>query len=122
MADIFGPVTTFVPGHKRRTRNKSVIEAKVYVFIFVCPTTKSINLQVIENKAVDPDGVVDGLCRLGCEVGILYHFCIDQDSALMKVMKEAQVSMRDLQYSQHEINLETCPVSGHSAHGLVERH
>ncbi len=68
--------------------------------VFVCPTTKSVNLQVIETKAVY--GVVDGLCSLGCEVGIPYHFCIDPDSALMKeVMRGAQVSTRDLQYLLH---------------------
>ena len=78
MADIYGPFDVYVPGHEQSTRNKRVLEAKVYVLTFVCPTTRSVNLQVIETKSAE--GMVDGLTRLTCEVGMPYHLLIDQDS------------------------------------------
>ena len=42
-----------------KTRTKAAVEVKCYVLVFVCPTTKLINLQVIESKSAD--GVVDGV-------------------------------------------------------------
>ena len=122
MADLYGPIQTFVPGHERVTRSRGVITAHVYIMVFVCPTTKLLNLQVIESKSVD--GIADGLTRLGCEVGFPTHFLVDQDAAIMKVMKEAEVDIKDLQHiikTENGINFTTCPVTGHYMHGLVER-
>ena len=99
-----------------------MLAAKVYIFVSVCPVTKLLNLQVIESKSVD--GIIDGLTRLGCEVGFPTFFLVDQDSAMLKVLKEAQVNLLDLQYqvkTQYGINFKTCPVSGHNMHGMVER-
>ena len=51
-------------------------------------------------------------------------FMIDQDSAILKGLREVQVY---LQYLQHQIYTEngiiftTCPVGGHNVHGHVER-
>ena len=42
----------------------------------------------------------------------------------MKALKGLMVTTRDLQYylfNQMGVRLDTCPVSGHSAHGQVER-
>ena len=59
MCDIYGPCQVYVPGHSMKTRTKAAVEVKCYVLVFVCPTTKLINLQVIESKSAD--GVVDGV-------------------------------------------------------------
>ena len=53
MGDLFGPVDVYVPGFERNTRNRKVLEAKVYIATFVCPTTKVVNAQVIETKSVE---------------------------------------------------------------------
>ena len=68
MCDIFGPCQIYVPGHSMVSRTKKAITVQCYVLVFVCPTTKAINLQVIESKAAD--GIVDGVTRLSCEVGV----------------------------------------------------
>merc|ERR1711891_100209 len=50
MIDIFGPCYIYVPGHSMKTRHREIIDVKCYVLVFVCPTTKLTNLQVIEAK------------------------------------------------------------------------
>ena len=122
MADIFGPCQVFVPGHAMKTRNRSVVEAKCYVLVFCCPVTKLINLQVIEAKSAD--GVIDGVNRLGCEVGFPSFLLIDQDSGIMKALKEADVELQNIELvmqKERSVKFRTCPVSGHNFHGLVER-
>ena len=116
------PYSVFVPGHERETRNTKVLNAKLYIMSFACPVSKLINLQVIESKSAD--GVLEGLTRLGCEHGFPKYLLIDQESLFMKVVKEAEVYMKDLRlrgYKEHGIRCEVAPVSGHNFTGLVER-
>ena len=122
MVDIFGPCNIFVPGHSMATRGRQPIDVKCYVLVFVCPTTKLVNMQVIESKSAD--GIGDGINRLGCEIGIPSFVLTDQDSGIMKVLKEANVELKDLQLLLHKekgIRFKTCPVTGHNFHGAVER-
>ena len=122
MADIMGPVHIYVPGHTMKTRNKQVMEVKCYVLMLVCATTKNVNLQVIEGKGAY--AVIEGINRLGCEVGFPSYFLVDQDSGILKALKEAKVNLKDLQqvvYKERGIKFKTCPVSGHNYHGAVER-
>ena len=93
-----------------------------YVLVFICPTTKAINLQVIETKAAD--GIVDGVTRLSCEVGVPNYILVDQESSILKVLKEAEINLKDVQlvlYKERGIKFRTCPVQGHNYHGTVER-
>ena len=49
---------------------------------------------------------------------------IDQDSAILKGLRDAQVDLRNLQhqiYTENGIIFTTCPVGGHNVHGHVER-
>ena len=48
--DLFGPITVVVPGFERETRNRKVLEAKCWVMTAVCPTTRLVNLQVLESS------------------------------------------------------------------------
>ena len=50
-----------------------------------------MNLQVIETKSAD--GVIEGVNRLGCEVGFPSYILTDQDSGIMKALAEAEVSL-----------------------------
>ena len=120
--DIFGPIGVYVPGFERKTRNRQVLEAKCWVLVFACPVTRLLNLQVIEKS--DSSGVVDGLTRLSCEVGIPKILLMDQDTALIKAMSEVEVNFKNLELKLHEewgVEFFTCPVSGHNQHGQVER-
>ena len=122
MVDIFGPCKVYVPGHAMKTRHRNVVEAKCYVLVFACPVTKAVNLQVIEDKSAD--GVLDGVNRLGCEVGFPSFLFVDQDSGILKALREAKVELMDLQLllqKVRDVKFKTCPVSGHNFHGLVER-
>ena len=122
MVDLLGPIHVYVPGFERNTGNRKVLEAKVYIMAFVCPTTKNINLQVIETKSTE--GILDGITRLGCEHGVPKYFLVDQESSIVKALNEMEVDMRDLQLKLHKesgIEFKVCPVGGHNFHGLVER-
>ena len=120
--DLFGPITVFVPGFERSTRNRQVLEAKCWVMTAVCPTTRLVNLQVLESTKAA--GWIDGFTRLSCEVGIPTHVFVDQDSAGMSAFELAEVEFRDLQLRLHRekgISISVCGVAGHDRHGHVER-
>ena len=120
--DIFGPVHVYVPGHEMLLRNKKVIESKIYVLVFACVTTRCVNLQVVETKS--SDGVIDGIQRLSCEVGVPKYILTDQDSGIMKALSECEIRLKDLQhvlFKEKGISFRVAPVSGHNYHGQVER-
>ena len=121
MCDLYGPCHIFVPGHAHKTRHRNVVEAKCYVLVTVCPVTKMVNLQVIESKSAD--GILDGITRLACEVGVPTMMLVDQDSGVMKALREAECDIKNLDMKVHKekgMRFKTCPVSGHNYHGLVE--
>ena len=120
--DLFGPCHVYVPGHAMKTRHKNVVEVKCYVLCFVDLVTKCVNLQVIENKAAD--GIIDGINRMCCEVGVPKIIFTDQDTGIMKALGEVDVTYKDLQqviYKEKGILFKTCPVQGHNFHGLAEK-
>ena len=122
MCDLYGPCQIYVPGFSMQTRNRKVLEMKCYVFVAVCPVTKLVNLQVIETKSAD--GIIDGVTRLSCEIGVPFMMLVDQDSGILKALKEVEVDLKDLDqllYKEKGIRFKTCPVSGHNYHGLCER-
>ena len=80
-----------------------------------------MNLQVIETKSAE--GIIDGITRLSCEIGVPSLMLVDQDSGIMKALREAEVDVRNMDLLLHRekgIRFKTCPVSGHNYHGLVE--
>ena len=120
--DLLGPVKVYVPGFNKNTRNRNVLEAKCWGLVFVCPVTRLTNIQVIEKS--DSAGIIDGLTRLSCEIGVPKVVLIDEDSALVKAMREVEVDIVDTQMKVHTefgIEFSICPVAGHHYHGQVER-
>ena len=110
-ADFFGPVTVYAPGSSRDLRGRPAKACKVWCLVFACPVTRLINCQVVELS--DYSGFLDGITRLAAEVGFPKYLMIDQDGAAMKGLREAKVSLRNLQhkiYSEHGIVFTTCPV------------
>ena len=120
-ADLFGPISVFVPGFEKNTRNRKVLEAKCWVLTVVCPTTRLVNLQVLESSK--SAGWIDGFTRLCCEVGVPSHVFLDQDSAGMSAFRNADLEFRDLKLRLHKekgISISVCGVGGHDRHGHVE--
>ena len=121
MLDLFGPVSSYVPGYERQTRARNSLKSKLYIMTAVCVTTKLVNLQVLEEKSAA--GIVDGFTRLSCEVGIPSKVHVDQDSGALAAFESAEIDFIDLQHklwTQFGISFSTCPVGGHDQHGLVE--
>ena len=120
--DLFGPYQTFVPGFERQTRNRKMLECQVWVLAIVCPTSRLVNLQVVEKT--DAGGIICGITRLACEVGMPKYILCDQDSGIMSALSNADLTLRDLElklYHENEIVFITCPVGGHEQNGQVER-
>ena len=120
--DLFGPLYCYVPGHERNTRRTNPSQVKTWVLTTVCQVTKLVNAQVIEKS--DASGILDGMTRLGCEVGVPSILLADQGSNLVKALTEVEVPLVNLKlemYKEKGIKFEVCSVGGHNEHGLVER-
>jgi hypothetical protein len=120
-ADLFGPVLTYVPGREQSTRNNPALAANCWVMVFTCLLSKAINLQVVEGHSAPL--LAQGLSRMSCEVGTPARLLIDQDSAFMKVLQEAEVTLLDIETHMRvrtTMDFQLCPVSGHNFHGQVE--
>ena len=84
--------------------------------------SKLINLQVIESKSAE--GVLDGLTRLGCEMGFPSFLLLDQEKSFMKAVRDAEIDLTDLSlrsYKEKGIQCKVSPVAGHNFTGLIER-
>ena len=71
----------------------------------------------------DHSGILDGITRLAADVGFPKYLMIDQDSAVLKGLRDAQIILRNLQhqiYTENGIIFITCPVGGHNVLGHVE--
>ena len=66
--DLFGPYKIFVPGHEEQTGNKQMLECQVWILAVVCPTTRLVNLQVVEKD--DAGRIICGITRLACKTGL----------------------------------------------------
>ena len=67
--DLFDPYQLYVPGkeHVTRSNPRSQKGLQGHVMAFTCPTTRLINLQVLEGgKSSD---IISGVARLACELG-----------------------------------------------------
>ena len=55
----------------------------------VCPTSRLANLQVIEKS--DAGGIVCGVTRISCEVGLPKYFLVDQHDATICALDSAEL-------------------------------
>ena len=120
--DLFGPVTLYVPGRERETRNNPVMTYKSWVLVHMCPVTKLTNIQVCEVS--NASGILDSLTRMFCESGVPKVLLCDDDSAVVKALREVELDIRDLEHkltTEHGTSFKIVPVSGHNMNGLVER-
>ena len=69
-----------------------MLECQVWVLAVVCPTTRLVNLQVVEKT--DAGGIICGITRLACEGGMPKHILIDQDSAIIAALTNAELDIK----------------------------
>lgn len=62
----------------------------------VCPTTRLINMQVLERCLAD--GIISRVTRLSCEMDIPKKLFIDQDSASICGLDNVEFDLRGLQH------------------------
>ena len=120
--DLFGPVTLYVPGRERQTRNNPCMTYKAWVLVLICPVTKLSNIQVCESS--DASGILDALTRMFCEAGVPKVLLCDEDSAVVKALREVEMDIRNLEHqliTEYSASFKIVPVSGHNMNGLVER-
>ena len=122
LADAWGPLRAYVPNYQRNTRAGDKTY-DIYMLIFGCAATSTINCQVMEGGK-SASHVLDALNRFFAECCVPKVFFIDKDSALIKALTEAQIEVlsNDGVISRERgITFQTCPAQGHSAHGRIER-
>ena len=78
-ANLYRPITTYVPGREQHTRASGALTSKCWATVFVCNISKAVKIQVVEGR--DAPQLADGLTRLCCEVGAPGRLLIDRDSA-----------------------------------------
>ena len=123
IVDLWGPLTSYVPGYEKLgvTRSTADKSYSIYVMVFVCVATGTVNTQVIEGK--DTGFCLDGFNRFFCETTVPKIVYTDEEGGLVKALKEAEVEIIDLEgnLTKRGIQFETCTPQGHSAHGKVEK-
>ena len=121
--DLLGPVKVYAPGREKNTRSGlAALDAKNWIMVIVCPTTRLINMQVLER--VLADAIISGITRLSCEIGVPKKLFVDQAKAIECGLENVEFDLRGLQHileRQHGIDFEVCPVAGRNQHGHVER-
>ena len=121
IVDLWGDVRVFVPGYEKVTRG-AVKEYKIWIMIFACAATGTVNLQVIEKK--DTDSILTGFNRFFVDCCVPKVVYPDKEGSLMAALNEGEISIMDLQgqlSTERGIYFETCSAQGHNAHGRVER-
>ena len=122
MVDLWGPLRSFVPGYEKVTRSTSDKPHEIYMMVFACCATGTINVQVIEGK--DTGFCLDGMNRFFCEITVPKFMFTDEEGGLIKSLKYGRVDILDLSGTlsrQRGIHFDTVVPQGHSAHGRIEK-
>ena len=120
--DVFGPVKVYVEGRERNTRlGLAAGDSKCWIMAMVCPTTRLLNIQVVEKSIAD--GIISGVTCLSCEIGIPKKLYIDQDRANSCGLEQEEINIHDLQHQLDRklgVDFEVFPALGYNQHGRVE--
>ena len=121
LVDAWGPLRAYVPPYQRATRTGDRTH-DVYMLVFACAATGMLNCQIMEGGK-NTACVLDTFNRFFHEAVVPRVCFIDRDSALVKVLSEAQleiVSNDGIIAKQRGIEFQTCCPQGHNAHGRIE--
>ena len=122
LVDLWGPLKSFVPGYEKITRSTVDKPHEIYMMVFACCATGTVNVQVIEGK--DTGFCLDGMNRFFCETTVPKFMFTDEEGGLVKGLKYGRVDFVDLSGTlsrQKGISFDTVVPQGHSAHGRVEK-
>lgn len=119
--DAYGPLKGYTPGFSKATRAGSKT-FELYLVIFCCAATATCNIQCMVGGK-DVACFLDVFNRFFAEACVPKMFLPDKDSAILKVLGEAEVDLVSLEgvlSRERGITFKTCSAQGHSAHGRVE--
>ena len=94
LVDLWGPLKSFVPGYEKVTRSTSDKPHEIYMMVFACCATGTVNVQVIEGK--DTGFCLDGMNRFFSETTVPKFMFADEEGGLVKGLKYGKVDFVDL--------------------------
>ena len=77
LVDLWGPITAYVPGYEKVTRSTADKPYEIYMMVFGCCATGTINCQIIEGRKTQ--FCLDGFNRLFCETAVPKICLIDEE-------------------------------------------
>ena len=123
LVDLWGPLRSYVPGYEKVTRSvKHAKPHEIYILVFACCATGTVNCQVIEGK--DAGFCMDGMNRFFMETTVPKIIYSDEEGGLVKALTHGRVDLVDLSGTlsrQRGISFETVVPQGHSGHGRIEK-
>ena len=123
LVDLWGPLKAYVPGYEKVTRSTADRKAhEIYMLVFACAATGTVNVQVIEGK--DAGFCLDGMNRFFMETAVPKIMYADEEGGLVKGLREAEVDLVDMSGTlsrQRGITFQTAVPQGHSSHGRIEK-
>ena len=122
LVDLWGPLRSFVPGYEKVTRSTLDKPHEIYILVFACCATGTVNCQVIEGK--DAGYIMDGMNRFFMETTVPKLIYSDEEGGLVRALKHGRVDLVNLTGTlsrQRGIRFETVVPQGHSGHGRIEK-
>ena len=122
LVDLWGPLTSYVPGYEKVTRSTADKPHEVYMLVFACCATGTINVQVIEGRKTG--FCLDGFNRFFCETAVPKIVFTDEEGGLTRSLAHGEINLVDLSgilSRQKGIEFVTVVPQGHSSHGRIER-
>ena len=122
LVDLWGPLASFVPGYEKITRTTADKPHEVYMLVFACCATGTINCQVIEGRKTG--FCLDGFNRFFCETAVPKIIYSDEEGGLTRSLAHGEIDLVDLSGTlsrQKGIEFVTVVPQGHSSPGRIER-
>ena len=122
LVDLWGPLKSFVPGYEKVTRSTVDKPHQVYMMVFACCATGTVNCQIIEGRKTGH--CLDGFNRFFCESAVPKFVYTDEEGGLMRSLEQGEIDLQDLSgvlSRQRGIEFQPVVPQGHSAHGRIER-
>ena len=113
--DLSGPYKAQNPANKRTT-------IKVWLVVYCCCVTSVIFINVMDDYSTT--AFIQSFTRFASRHGFPIKVFCDEGTQLIKGSKDMRLSFTDIKsrlYRDHQITIETCPVSAHNMNGKVER-
>ena len=94
LVDLWGPLKSYVPGYEKVTRSTAEKPHQVYMLVFACCATGTVNCQIIEGKKTGY--CLDGFNRFFCESAVPKFIYTDEEGGLMRSLELGEINLLDL--------------------------